>query len=92
LLTGYDTNGRPNSGTLTLDINGNNQGWFIDTTPGDNSEFDKQLTETAYQATNSPATGKYDLLTVDIDNFNVSFLFLVLIFVFKALISCFVWG
>jgi hypothetical protein len=63
-ITGYDTNGRPNSGTLTLDINGNNQGWFIDTTPGDNSEFDKQLTETAYQATNSPATGKYDLLTV----------------------------
>jgi large repetitive protein len=63
-ITGYDTTGRPNAGTLTLDINGNNQGWFIDTTPGDNSEFDKQLTETAYQATNSPATGKYDLLTV----------------------------
>jgi large repetitive protein len=63
-ITGYDTNGRPNSGTLTLDINGNNQGWFIDTTPGDTSEFDKQLTETAYQATNSTATGKYDLLTV----------------------------
>jgi PKD domain/Bacterial Ig domain len=63
-ITGYDTTGRPNSGTLTLDINGNNQGWFIDTTPGDNSEFDKQLTSTAYQATNSPATGKYDLLTV----------------------------
>jgi PKD domain len=63
-INGYDTNNRPNSGTLTLDINGNNQGWFIDTTPGDNSEFDKQLTNTAYQATNSPATGKYDLLTV----------------------------
>ena len=57
-ITGYDTNGRPNSGTITLDINGNNQGWFIDTTPGDNSEFDEQLTETAYQATNSPATGR----------------------------------
>jgi large repetitive protein len=63
-ITGFDINGRPNSGTLTLDINGNTQGWFIDTTPGDNSEFDKQLTETAYQATNSSATGKYDLLTV----------------------------
>jgi hypothetical protein len=63
-ITGYDSNGRPNSGTLTIDSNGNNQGWFIDTTPGDNSEFDKQLTSTAYQATNSPATGKYDLLAV----------------------------
>jgi large repetitive protein len=40
-ITGYDTTGRPNAGTLTLDINGNNQGWFIDTTPGDNSEFDQ---------------------------------------------------
>jgi hypothetical protein len=50
-ITGYDTTGRPNSGTLTIDSNGNGQGWFIDTTPGNNSEFDKQLSETAYRAT-----------------------------------------
>jgi len=50
-ITGYDTSNRPNSGTLTLDINGNGSGWFIDTTPEDNSEFTTQLADTDYQAT-----------------------------------------
>ncbi len=62
-ITGYDSNGRPNSGTLTIDSTGNDQGWFIDTTPGDNSEFDQQLTNTAYRATTGEAASKYDLLT-----------------------------
>ena len=63
-ITGYNTFGRPNSGTLTLDINGNGVGWFIDTTPEDNSEFTTQLADTAYKATaDSAAYGKYDLLT-----------------------------
>jgi len=63
-INGYDTNNRPNSGTLTLDINGNGSGWFIDTTPFDNSEFTTQLADTAYKATpDSAAYGKYDLLT-----------------------------
>ena len=54
----------PNSGTLTLDINGNDVGWFIDTTPDDNSEFTTQLADTAYSATQSSAAyGKYDLIT-----------------------------
>jgi hypothetical protein len=63
-ITGYDINGRPNSGTLTLDTDGNSLGWFIDTTPNDNSEFTTQLADTAYKATaDSAAYGKYDLLT-----------------------------
>jgi hypothetical protein len=62
-ITGYDTNGRPNSGTLTLDTDGNSLGWFIDTTPDDNSEFDQNLFSTAYRATTGAAAGKYDLLT-----------------------------
>jgi hypothetical protein len=62
-ITGYDTNGRPNSGTLTLDTDGNSLGWFIDTTPDDNTEFDQTLTTTAYRATTGAAAGKYDLLT-----------------------------
>jgi DNA/RNA endonuclease G (NUC1) len=63
-ITGYDTNGRPNSGTLTLDTDGNSLGWFIDTTPDDNTEFTTQLADTAYKATaDSAASGKYDLLT-----------------------------
>jgi large repetitive protein len=39
-ITGYDSNGRPNAGTLTLDTDGNSLGWFIDSTPDDNTEFD----------------------------------------------------
>ena len=35
-ITGYDSNGRPNAGTLTLDSNGNGSGWFIDTTTFNN--------------------------------------------------------
>jgi Bacterial Ig domain len=62
-ITGYDTNGRPNSGTLTLDTDGNSLGWFIDTTPDDNTEFDQTLSPTAYRATTGAAAGKYDLLT-----------------------------
>jgi PKD domain/Bacterial Ig domain len=62
-ITGYDTNNRPNSGTLTLDTDGNSLGWFIDTTPDDNTEFDQTLTTTAYRATTGAAAGKYDLLT-----------------------------
>jgi hypothetical protein len=27
-LTGFDANGRPNAGTLLLDYNGNDLGWF----------------------------------------------------------------
>jgi hypothetical protein len=62
-ITGYDTNNRPNSGTLTLDTDGNSLGWFIDNTPDDNTEFDQTLTTTAYRATTGAASGKYDLLT-----------------------------
>jgi hypothetical protein len=62
-ITGYDTNGRPNGGTLTLDTDGNSLGWFIDTTPDDNTEFDQNLTTTAFRATTGTAAGKYDILT-----------------------------
>ncbi len=61
-ITGYDTFGRPNTATISIDDDANGIGWFIDTTPGDSSEFTG--TDTYFQATpNSPASGKYDLLT-----------------------------
>jgi DNA/RNA endonuclease G (NUC1) len=44
-LTGYASNGRPNSGTLTLDLDGNGLGWFIDTTPWESSEFGVQSSD-----------------------------------------------
>jgi hypothetical protein len=36
------SNHRPTSGTLTLDLDGNGLGWFIDPTSWDNSEFKTQ--------------------------------------------------
>ncbi len=61
-ITGYDSNGRPNAATISIDDDANGVGWFLDSTPGDNSEFTG--TDTYFQATpNSPAAGKYDLLT-----------------------------
>jgi DNA/RNA endonuclease G (NUC1) len=63
-LTGYDSFGRPNSGTLTLDLDGNGLGWFIDTTPWENSEFGIQTSDYTSTATpGSLAYGRYDLLT-----------------------------
>jgi Bacterial Ig domain len=62
-ITGYDSNGRPNSAIISIDDDANGAGWFIDTTPGENSEFSIKLTNTAYQATSGEAAGKYDLLT-----------------------------
>jgi hypothetical protein len=38
-ITGYNPNGTPNTATITLDDDGNGLGWFIDSTPQDNSEF-----------------------------------------------------
>jgi DNA/RNA endonuclease G (NUC1) len=61
-ITGYDQLGRPNAATISIDDDANGVGWFIDITPGDSSEFTG--TDTYFQATpNSPASGKYDLLT-----------------------------
>jgi hypothetical protein len=54
-ITGFDPTGRPNSGTLYLDI---------DPTPWDSSEYSQPLTDTAYRATpDSAAYNHYDLLT-----------------------------
>jgi PKD repeat protein len=61
-ITGYDQLGRPNAATISIDDDANGVGWFLDTTPQDNSEFTG--TDTYLQATpNSPASDKYDLLT-----------------------------
>jgi hypothetical protein len=63
-ITGFDPTGRPNSGTLYLDIDANGLGWYIDPTPWDNSEYSQALTDTAYRATSdSAAYGHYDLFT-----------------------------
>jgi PKD domain len=61
-ITSYNTNGTPKTSTITIDDDANGVGWFVDSTPQDNSEFTG--TDNYLQATlNSPAAGKYDLLT-----------------------------
>jgi DNA/RNA endonuclease G (NUC1)/PKD repeat protein len=68
-ITSYNTNGTPKTATITIDDDANGVGWFIDTTPQDNSEFRRGDGGTGglgdYYITdpNSPASGKYDLLT-----------------------------
>jgi hypothetical protein len=62
-ITKFDSQGRPNGGTILIDHNANGVGWFIDQTPFDNTEFAQTLTDTAYRATTGDAYGKYDLLT-----------------------------
>jgi large repetitive protein len=58
----FGANGLPIQATILIDDDANGVGWFIDTTPGDSSEFTG--TDTYLQATpNSTASGKYDLLT-----------------------------
>jgi PKD repeat protein len=61
-ITGYDKLGRPNTATITLDDDANGVGWFLDTTPQDNSEF-TGINNYLQATPNSAASGKYDLLT-----------------------------
>ena len=64
-IDAYGANGLPTSGTIVLDANANGVGWYVDPTPSDNSEFATALSGGAFLANgNSPAAGKYDLLTV----------------------------
>jgi hypothetical protein len=44
-IAGFDSTGRPNSGTLYLDIDANGLGWYIDPTPWNNSEYSQTLTD-----------------------------------------------
>ncbi|WP_373540280.1 PKD domain-containing protein [Chamaesiphon sp.] len=61
-ITSYNTNGTPKTATISIDNDANGVGWFLDTTPQDNSEFTG--VDNYLQATpNSAASGKYDLLT-----------------------------
>jgi hypothetical protein len=57
--------GLPTAGTILISPNAAGVGWFVDPTPLDNSEFGTWFGPDAFQAFgDSPAAGKYDLLTV----------------------------
>ncbi len=50
--------------TIFLDSNAQGYGWFIDPTPGQDSEFPLRVAATEERATGGPAAGQMDLLTV----------------------------
>jgi hypothetical protein len=53
------------STVVTLDATAAGHGWFVDTTPADNSDFARQIGATEFQADpSSAAFGRMDLLTV----------------------------
>jgi hypothetical protein len=68
-ITSYNTNGTPKTATITIDDDANGIGWFLDTTPQDASEFRPGdggtggLGDYYIADPNSPAAGKYDILT-----------------------------
>lgn len=65
-LTRFERNqsGTIISSRVTIDQDAAGYGWFIDSTPGDSSEFGEQLNGWAERAaTDRPAAGKIDLLT-----------------------------
>jgi large repetitive protein len=63
-ITGFDDSGKPNAGTILIDSDANGVGWFVDSTPLDNSEFGVISSENyLLAAAESEASGKYDLLT-----------------------------
>src|SRR5262249_14421137 len=50
--------------TIIIDGSAAGWGWFVDPTPGDNSEFQVKLSDVAFAANSlSPASGRIDLLT-----------------------------
>jgi hypothetical protein len=50
--------------TIFVDTNAKGWGWFIDPTPGQDSEFPLKVAKTEERATSGPAAGEIDLLTV----------------------------
>jgi Bacterial Ig domain/Bacterial cadherin-like domain len=57
--------GQSQGNVITLDASGAGWGWFVDSTPMDQAEFDAGASATSFtSSTSSPATGKLDLLTV----------------------------
>ncbi len=63
-VTSWSAAGQPLSGIIYLSPDAAGQGWYIDPTTGDNSDFADPLDATAFAAEpGSPAYGHYDLLT-----------------------------
>jgi hypothetical protein len=56
--------GQALDGTVWLDVNAAGHGWFVDSTPEDDSEFERQRDGTLLAGSDSDAAGAIDLLSV----------------------------
>ncbi|MDA8744744.1 dockerin type I domain-containing protein [Rubripirellula amarantea] len=61
-ITSWSDDGVPLSGTITVDIDADGHGWFVDDTPLDDSEFTRQYA--GGDALGRPGESRYDLLTM----------------------------
>ena len=59
-----DTLGRAAAGTIYIDVNAAGQGWFVDSSPADHSEFTVSSALTLIALPDSEAAGSIDLWTV----------------------------
>ena len=64
VITAVGADGRPTAGQIVYDRSGDGQGWFVDSTPGDNSEYLASNSGGLTAASNSAAAGHYDLMTL----------------------------
>jgi hypothetical protein len=80
-ITGYDTNGRPKTATINIDDDANGVGWFVDSTPGDSSEFrggmNDPLTYSWNFGDNTPAVVEQSVnhTSIDRDNYDDKYLY-----------------
>ncbi|MEM1067288.1 MAG: putative Ig domain-containing protein [Planctomycetota bacterium] len=61
-ITAWSGDGKPLAGTITVDIDADGAGWFIDDTPLDDSEFTRIYADG--DAVGRPGESRYDLLTL----------------------------
>jgi Concanavalin A-like lectin/glucanases superfamily len=52
------------TGEIWLDRDAAGYGWFVDSSPTENAEFERALSQTTLLALTGPAVGRYDLITV----------------------------
>lgn len=61
-ITSWSNDGRPLTGTITVDVDADGAGWFVDETPSEDSEFTRVYADG--DALGRPGESRYDLLTL----------------------------
>ena len=62
-VTGFDADGRPDAGTITIDPTAQGVGWYVDSNPLADPEFTELSSDVYVAAPGSAAASKYDLFS-----------------------------